>query len=159
MFLLSEMESQTSVPQIRAMMMQCAILGCSLIIRNGSYFEGEFGALSSLLRAFGAQAVELDLVPAHLESKGLVGPGIQALIGRGIEIDDGIALLADEVIMGPRVGIETIECASKGDPVDASLLDENADVPIDGPQAEVGEFLAELDIQPVRRWVSLRRLQ
>ena len=129
------------------------------LIRNGSYYERRFGALSSLLRAFRAQTVELDLVPGHLESKGPVEPSIQALIGRDIEVDDGIAFLADEVIMGLCIGIESIKSASKSNPVDESLLHKNANVPIDGPQAEIGEFLAQFAKEPVCGWMSFRRPQ
>lgn len=124
------------------------------LIRNGSYYERRFGALSSLLCAFRAQTVELDLVPGHFESKGPVEPSIQALIGRDIEVDDGIAFLADEMIMGLCIGIESIKSASKSNPVDESLLHKNANVPIDGPQAEIGEFLAQFAKEPVCGWMS-----
>ena len=112
--------------------------------------------MSSLVRTLRTQAIELDLMPGHLEPQGLVGPNVQALIRRDIEVDDRIAVLADEVVVGLHIGIEAIKGATKGDPADETLLDEDADVPIDGPQTEVGELLPQLAKQPVCCWVSFR---
>lgn len=98
-------------------------------------------------------------MPGHLEPQGFVGPNVQALIGRDIEIDDRITVLADEVVVGLHIGIEAIKGAAKGNPADETLLGEDANVSIDSPQAEVGELLPQLAIQPVCGGVSFRRLQ
>ena len=83
-------------------------------------------------------------MPGHFESEGLVRQSVQALIWWDNKVDDRIAVLADEVVVGLHIGIEAIKGATKGDPADETLLDEDADVPINIPQAEVGELLSQL---------------
>jgi len=72
-------------------------------------------------------------MPGHLEPQGFVGPNVQALVRWDIEIDDRITVLADEVVVGIHIGIEAIKGATKGDPANETLLDEDADVPINIP--------------------------
>lgn len=98
-------------------------------------------------------------MPADHEPPALADPAIDVPVDREVKIDDGITVLAKEVIVRLHVGVQPIEGAAESDPVEATLLDEDADVPVHRSHAEFGELIAQLAVKPVCGRVAIHRLQ
>jgi len=84
--------------------------------------------LSSLGRARRTQATELQVVPPDHEASGLAGPGVDGPVDGQVQVDDGIAAVTQEVVVRPHVGVQAVEGAAEGDPAQATLLDEDAEL-------------------------------
>jgi len=76
-------------------------------------------------------------------------PVIQRIVHRNIQVYHRIAVIADKMIMRLYAGLKPVKRAPKVDFVDKSLFDQNIEVAVDCPHAEIGKLIFQLMIQPV----------
>jgi hypothetical protein len=84
---------------------------------------------------------------------------VQATLPRDLQIDDCIALFADEVVVFGDIRVKAVEGAAERNPADQALLDENPDVSVNSSYAEVGELLLQPSEQPVCGGMGVSRSQ
>jgi hypothetical protein len=103
-----------------------------------------------------ADAVENQLVMLHAETVPLPYFTVQRRIHRDpVEINDGAAVVADEVGVGLDDGIKALLPIDYADTADHALLLKKGQVPIDRPQREVGMGGLQFLIHPVGGWVEV----
>ena len=78
----------------------------------------------------------------------------KGLIDRQIEIGYPSAALADEVMVRQDGSLEPVETIAKVEPAHEPLFHKDAQVPIDGAQAQVRKLLFHLVEQPLCRGVA-----
>ena len=98
-------------------------------------------------------------MPARRIRRSLVHPLVQGLVDRKLQIDDRTAAFADEMVVGPDVGVESIVGAAEIDLLDQSLLHQDVKVPVDRTHAEVGKLPLQPFVDPVSRGVPPGRLK
>jgi hypothetical protein len=100
--------------------------------------------------------MELDGVPVHFKTLGDRNLPLQATRNGQLQVDDGAAPFADEMVVFGGIRIEAVEGAAEVDSGDQALLDENSDVPVDGSHAEAGELLLQPFVEPIRGGMGVR---
>ena len=81
---------------------------------------------------------------------------VEAALDGELQIDDGIAPFADEMVVFGDIRVKAVEGAAEGDSADQALLDQDPDIPVDGSDAEVGELLLQSSEEPVCGGMGVR---
>ena len=112
-----------------------------------------------LLPAAIADTVKLNAMVMNGKGGGLIDPVVQRIIDRQLQIGDRTATLADEVVVGFGVGIETIEGTAEIDLLCQPLFDQDTEVSIYGAHAQIGKLPLQPFVNPIGRGVPPRTLQ
>ena len=103
-----------------------------------------------------AYSEKVDPVMTHKKPASFLCFGVEAGVGRKIEVLDGPARFADEVVVGGNVAVVAVERAAAGQFAYTLLFSEDREIAVHRPHAQIGQFLFEGAVDLVRGRVSIR---
>src|SRR5438552_11476181 len=113
------------------------------------------GAAASAGQTAGAETVELDPVTGDLEAGPGRHAGVEPAVHRLGEVEDPSAPLAGEVMVAVDAAVEA-EAPPLPDLGEEPLVREEAEVPVDGPEAHAGQKPADLGMHPLGGRMGVR---
>jgi hypothetical protein len=99
--------------------------------------------------AFPARAVETNLMPGGFKTGGIAQLFGERIFDWNSEVYDRSTLLTDEMVMGGRLRLESVEGAAKIDSADQALRNKDPEVAVHSSHTEVRELFSKLVIYPI----------